>query len=415
MKKITKFIASTLIFTSVFSTVAFAKAPEPELIGTSALAVDLETNEIIYAKNIDKKMYPASITKLMTALLLAENKSPGDLLNYPEAAKNEAPYSYGLNVHPVNAGDTFTASNAMDILLLYSGNDIAYMIAENVGGSVNNFVKMMNEKAKELKMANTHFVTPNGLDDNTPDHLTTAYDLSILLKAIMSNDWTKSVINKKEASVQSTKGPVAKIENRNKLLGINGNIGGKTGYTDKSGRCLVSVYERENRKIATVVLNSEYDYPKDTKVFEDMEKLADYSYSAEKELLLQKDSDLNTITLKYNAIPLIGPERAIRVPVTIHEDITYYDTEVKPEINYNVNNLSAWKLNKDKSVGQVSVKIKNSESKYDLYPTISKLDIIKENILIYSIMLIVIISLIVLTIYLINKKKRSKRRYTRYY
>ncbi len=146
-----------------------------------------------------------------------------------------------------------------------------------------------------------------------------------------------------------------------------------------------------------------------------MEKLADYSYNAEKELLLQKDSDLNTITLKYNAIPLIGPERAIRVPVTIHEDITYYDTEVKPEINYNVNNLSAWKLNKDKSVGQVSVKIKNSESKYDLYPTISKLDIIKENILIYSIMLIVIISLIVLTIYLINKKKRSKRRYTRYY
>ncbi|WP_291584371.1 D-alanyl-D-alanine carboxypeptidase family protein [Clostridium sp. UBA6640] len=415
MKKITKFIASTLIFTSVFSTIAFAKAPEPELIGTSALAVDLETNEIIYAKNIDEKMYPASITKLMTALLLAENKSPGDLLTYPQAAKNEAPYSYGLNVHPVDAGDTFTGSNAMDILLLYSGNDIAYMIAENVGGSVNNFVKMMNEKAKELEMTNTHFVTPNGLDDNTPDHLTTAYDLSILLKAIMSNDWTKSVINKKEASVQSTKGPIAKIENRNKLLGVNGNIGGKTGYTDKSGRCLVSVYERENRKIATVVLNSEYDYPKDTKVFEDMEKLADYSYSAEKELLLQKDSDLNTITLKYNAIPLIGPEKAIRVPVTIHEDITYYDTELKPEINYNVNHLSAWKLNKDKSVGQVSVKIRDSESKYDLYPTISKLDIIKENILIYSIMLIVIISLIVLTIYLINKRKHSKRRYTRYY
>lgn len=415
MKKITKFIASTLIFTSVFSTIAFAKAPEPELIGTSALAVDLETNEIIYAKNIDEKMYPASITKLMTALLLAENKSPGDLLTYPQAAKNEAPYSYGLNVHPVDAGDTFTGSNAMDILLLYSGNDIAYMIAENVGGSVNNFVKMMNEKAKELEMTNTHFVTPNGLDDNTPDHLTTAYDLSILLKAIISNDWTKSVINKKEASVQSTKGPIAKIENRNKLLGVNGNIGGKTGYTDKSGRCLVSVYERENRKIATVVLNSEYDYPKDIKVFEDMEKLADYSYSAEKELLLQKDSDLNTITLKYNAIPLIGPEKAIRVPVTIHEDITYYDTELKPEINYNVNHISAWKLNKDKSVGQVSVKIRDSESKYDLYPTISKLDIIKENILIYSIMLIVIISLIVLTIYLINKRKHSKRKYTRYY
>lgn len=418
MKKLRKIIASTLILTSIFSTAAFAETEKkgPDLIGKSAISVDLGTNEIIYAKNIDNKMFPASITKLMTALLLAENKKPGDLLKYPEKAKKEAPFSYGLNVHPVPTGDTFTAANAMDILLLYSGNDIAYMIAENVGGSINNFVKMMNDKAKELKMTNTHFVTPNGLDDNTNDHLTTAYDLTLLLRAVMANDWTKETINKKESSVKSTKGPVAKIENRNKLLGVNGNIGGKTGYTEKAGRCLVSVYERDNRKLATVVLDSEYNMPQDTKVFEDMEKLADYSYAAERETLFTKDSEVTTATLKYNVFPLFGPEKALRVPITVKDDVKCYNnTEIKPQIKFNVNDVSAWKLNKNKPIGQVSIKVKNYEAKYDLYPTISKWTIMKQNILIYAIVLIAILAILFGIVKFINKRKRRKKRSVRFY
>jgi len=95
----------TLVFTFSFSTIAIAET-QPEIVGTSAIVMDLETKEIIYSKNIDEKKQPASITKLMTALLLAENKSKTDLLTYPAAALKEEPYSYGLNVHPVTPGDT---------------------------------------------------------------------------------------------------------------------------------------------------------------------------------------------------------------------------------------------------------------------------------------------------------------------
>ncbi|MGL4730507.1 MAG: D-alanyl-D-alanine carboxypeptidase family protein [Clostridium sp.] len=417
MNKLKKIIASALIFTSIFSTTALAEESlkGPDLLGTSAISVDLKTNDIIYTKNIDNKMFPASVTKLMTALLLAENKKPNDLLTYPKEALNEAPFSYGKNVHPVTPGDTFTADDAMEILLLYSGNDIAYMIAQNVGGNVDNFVKMMNNKAKELKMVNTNFVTPNGLDDNINNHLTTSYDLSLLLNAVIANDWTRSTIAKKEAEVKSTNGPAAKVENRNKLLGVNGNIGGKTGYTEKAGRCLAAVYERDGRKIATVVLNSQYNLPEDTKVFEDTEKLADYSYSATKVPLLTKETELESKTLKYNTFPLLGPEKAIRVPVIVKEDVLAYETSLKPEIKYEFNDVSAWKLSKDKPIGKVTVKIKDSVSEYDLYPTISKMDLVKQNIIIYILSIAVITALVVLIIKFINKRKNKRRRTVRFY
>ncbi|WP_017415990.1 D-alanyl-D-alanine carboxypeptidase family protein [Clostridium tunisiense] len=407
MKK--KVITLALTFSLLFSSTALA-APAPDLIGTSAIAVDLTTKEIIYAKNIDEKRQPASITKLMTGLLLAENKKPEDNLTYPEGAKKEPDYSYGLNVHPVQAGETFSGSDAMDILLLYSGNDIAYMIADNVGGSVENFSKLMNEKAKSLNMTNTNFVTPNGLDDNTNDHYTSAYDLTLLGEAVYKNPWVKETIAKKTSEVQSSNGPIAVIENRNKLLGINGNVGGKTGYTTKSGRCLFTIYERNGRTIATVVLNSEYNFPADTKVFEDMEKLVEYSFSAEKQVFLEKEKELKSITLKYKAIPFIGPTRTIKVPVSLHKDITLYNTELAPELNYAIEDISPWKLSADKPVGKVEVKVRNYSESYELFPNISKWQIIKDNALYYLLALLVIITIISSIVIIRIKFKRKKRR-----
>lgn len=407
MKK--KVISLALTFSLLFSSTALA-APAPELIGTSAIAVDLNTKEIIYAKNIDEKRQPASITKLMTGLLLAENKKPEDILTYPQGAKTQPDYSYGLNVHPVQVGETFSGANAMDILLLYSGNDIAYMIAENVGGTVENFSKLMNEKAKALNMTNTNFITPNGLDDNTNDHYTSAYDLTLLGEAVYNNPWVKQTIAKKTSKVKSSNGPVAVIENRNKLLGINGNIGGKTGYTTKSGRCLFTIYERNGRTIATVVLNSEYNFPADTKVFEDMEKLVEYSFTADKRVYLEKGKELQSITLKYKAIPFIGPTRTIKVPVTLHKDISLYETGLTPELNYNIDDISPWKLSADKPVGKVDVKIRNYSESYELFPNISKMQIIKDNALYYILALLALIIIVSSIIIIRIKFKRKKRR-----
>ncbi|MCJ7688636.1 MAG: D-alanyl-D-alanine carboxypeptidase, partial [Clostridiaceae bacterium] len=302
MKRRSKLILFALAFTLIFSTTVFAAEKPLDLIGKAAISVDLETNEIIYTKNIDNKMYPASITKLITALLLAENKKITDNLTYTQSAKNQPPFSYNLNVHPVAIGETMSADNVMDALLLYSGNDIAYMIADNVGGDATKFAKMMNAKAASLGMKGSHFITPNGLDDASDQHFTTAYDLTLLGKAAYKNDWVRKSMGKKESTVKSSNGVNAIVTNRNKLLGIDGNVGGKTGYTQKAGRCLVSIYERDGRKIIGVVMNSEYD-AKDTKVFEDMTKLIDYSYAAKKEVLNKKDTELKTISVPYKVIP----------------------------------------------------------------------------------------------------------------
>ena len=197
MKRGTQLLFFALVFTLVFSTTVFAAVNPPELIGKAAISVDIDTNEIIYAKNIDNKMYPASITKLITALLLAENKTKTDELKYTKNAKAQPPYSYNLNIHPVAIGDTMSADNVMDGLLLYSGNDIAYMIADNVGGNPVNFTKMMNTKAAKLGMTGSHFITPNGLDDLNNQHYTTAYDLTLAGRAAYKNDWVKKSMGKK--------------------------------------------------------------------------------------------------------------------------------------------------------------------------------------------------------------------------
>ncbi|WP_346888411.1 D-alanyl-D-alanine carboxypeptidase family protein [Clostridium sp. UBA1056] len=402
----------TLVFTFSFSTIALADS-QPEIVGTSAIIMDLETKEIVYSKNIDEKKQPASLTKLMTALLLAENKSKTDLLTYPAAALNEAPYSYGLNVHPVTPGDTFTAKDAMDILLLYSGNDIAYMIAENVGGTKDNFINMMNEKAKALGMTNTNFVTPNGLDDNTDDHYTTSYDLALLLDAAYSNEWIRETMDKKESEVKSTNGPSAIVENRNKLIGVDGNIGGKTGYTEKSGRCLAALYQRNGRTLATIVLGSDYNFPVDTQVFEDTTKLSNYGFNAQKEVFKAKDSEISEVTMEYNIIPLIGPKKAIKIPVTIHEDISLYPTDLEPELNSEVEKINVWTLSKDKSIGNTTVSVKGYEKQYDVYSGISNMDIIKSNILYYILallVLIIVVFLVLLIISKINRNRRNKKR-----
>ena len=413
MKRGTRLLFFALVFTLVFSTTVFAAANPPELVGKAAISVDIDTNEIIYAKNIDNKMYPASITKLITALLLAENKKSTDKLTYTKSAKEQPAFSYNLNKHPVAIGDTMSADNVMDGLLLFSGNDIAYMIADNVGGDAVKFAKMMNDKAASLGMKGSHFITPNGLDDANNDHYTTAYDLTLLGRAAYKNDWVRKSIGKKTSVIKSTNGPEATVENRNKLLGIDGNVGGKTGVTAKAGRCLVSIYERKGRHIIGVVMDSEYNLPKDTKVFEDMTALINYSYTAQKEILNKKNTAIKTISVPYKVIPFIGPKRTINVPLESKEDVAFYNNDVKPATSLNVSNINPWKLNKDTSVGTLAISQKDSHKIYKLYPMISKSTLIKDNIIIYAAATIVLIVVIVLILFLISSINRRKNRHGR--
>ena len=159
----------------------------PNITGKTALTIDLSSGDIIYSKNANKQIYPASITKLMTALLFAENAKPTDIIPVTESSKAQPASSLDKNFGPVEIGDSLSGEEVMDALLLYSANDSAYMIADFVSKNSTDFIALMNEKAKNLGMNDTKFVTANGLHDE--NHYTTPFDLALLGKAAYANTW----------------------------------------------------------------------------------------------------------------------------------------------------------------------------------------------------------------------------------
>ncbi|MEG2353042.1 MAG: serine hydrolase [Clostridium sp.] len=422
MNKFKKSILTILILIFTISLVpsrVFAEGntpvTPPDLYAKSAISMDLNTNEIIFSKNVDSEACPASITKLLTALLLAENKEKGDLLTYTENAKNQPPFSYGLNVHPVNIGDEITAEDAMDALLLYSGNDIAYMVVDNVAAYQQDFVKLLNSKAKSLNMTNSSFVTPNGLDDDTDNHYSSALDVAKLTKAAYENAWVRETMAKTESEINFINGNSTIVQNRNKLLGSNGCIGGKTGYTAKAGKCLSTIYERDGRTLIGVVMNSAGSTDEDTQYFEDMEKLMDYSYSLVENPVLTKDSVLKTVKIPYKVIPLAGPLKTIEIPVSIREDVNLFNSEVEYSQDIILNVLNPWTIKEDLPIGKLKITQKDYVKEYDLYSNLSKMQIIKENLTIFLglfLGIIVILALIIIITAKIKNRKIKNRRYS---
>jgi D-alanyl-D-alanine carboxypeptidase len=302
-----------------------------------------------------------------------------------------------------------SAEDIMKTLLLFSANDAAYMVADSVGGSVDGFIKMMNDKAKAIGMTNSNFVTANGLHDDA--HYTTAYDLSLLGRAAMDNVWVREVAGtKKDMITLLTTGQPAYIENRNKLLGVDGNIGGKTGYTSLAGKCLVSVYERDGRKIVGVVMKAAYD-ANDTMVFNDMQSIMDYSFKVQRSVLKPKDTTIDKVSLEYKPLKFFGPTKKIEVPFVIKDDVTYYENDInKAEIKFEtkLNNIDPWKLAKDTSIGNLQVTQRSAlaTKDYALYPTIASSELVSQNTGLYigvGVGAVGIIALLILLIAVIRK------------
>lgn len=405
-------------FTStVFAEDTAAKNPAPPNInGASAITIDVKTGEIIYAKDADKKMYPASTTKLLTALLLAENKKKGDMLSYTASAKKQPEYSLNVNFKPIPEGEKISAQNVMDGLLIFSGNDLAYVIADNVSGNSENFATLMNDKIKKLGLQNTHYVTPNGLHDN--DHYTTAYDLSVILREAWKNDWIRETMAKPTSVIKTENGPNMEIKNSNKLLGKEGCLGGKTGYTIPAGRCLTAVFERDGRQIAGVVMKSVYD--KDDKfVFDDMLKIINWSYAATPGTLFAKGETLKTETLKYKPLKFFGPEKSIEATFYTDEDVKFYENaannkdQLKKNATYDLGKYSMSDLKNGKKIGTVTINEKGAKKSYALYGKVDSSKLMKNNLPIYGIFAgatILAIAVIFILAKSINSTLKKRRR-----
>lgn len=231
-----------------------AVAP-PRITATAAAVVDVETGQILYEKQIHLCRPPASLTKVLTAIIAIEE---GNLKEKVKVSRRAA-YQEGSSIY-LEEGEELSLEELLYGVMLASGNDAAVAVAEHISGSVEEFARLMNKKAKEMGAKNSNFVNPSGLPH--PDHYSTAYDLAMIMRQAMKNEVFARITATKYKTISWADNDWGRgLRNHNKLLWSYPDItGGKTGYTRAAGRCLITSAKRNGREVIAVVLNSPNDW-----------------------------------------------------------------------------------------------------------------------------------------------------------
>lgn len=241
---------------------------EPEIQSQAAVVMDMDSGEFLYEKNADQKFYPASIVKLLTALITAENADPEATVVFSHDAVYGVEEGSG-NPLQLEAGDKMTVEGCMYAMLLESSNQAANALAEYVAGSNEKFAGYMNDKASELGCTDSNFVNPSGLNDK--EQQVTAHDMALIAGAALQNPEVREIASAKTYRLSSTLNNVDGITLQMEHQLLNGDqysypyaFAGKTGYTALAGNTLVTAAKKEDKELLTVVLKSEMTHYKDT-------------------------------------------------------------------------------------------------------------------------------------------------------
>ena len=294
----------------------------PSVAAKSAILMDANSGEILYEKNINSKRYPASITKIMTTLVAIENcNSLYDTITYSQNAIDSIePGSSQIYIEP---GERLSVEDSLYAIMLESANEACNGVAEHIGGSIEGFVDMMNEKAKEIGCKNTHFMNPNGLHHD--DHYVSAYDMALITKAALENE-----IFRKISSTVSYTVPVTNkcktqrfLWNHHKMVKrtaylYDGVEGGKTGFTIKSRNTLVTWCKRDGLELIVVVLR---DNPTDQ--YEDTIKLLNYGYKNFKAYIPLKTGTYSGFLADSDDSVICSANRLTPYSITIDGDDSY--------------------------------------------------------------------------------------------
>lgn len=244
------------------------KIDNPELNARIALIYDRASGRIIYEKNGNKQTPMASTTKILTAIVTLENADLKETVTIESKAAGIGGSRLGLKKN-----DKITVNDLLYGLMLRSGNDAAVALALHVGGSIEGFADMMNKKAEELGLTNSHFVVPHGLDNE--GHYTTAYELAKMADYALNIPKFKEIVSSKSATIYINGYPKA-INNTNNLLGsVSGVYGVKTGFTNGAGRCLVSSCKRGELDIITVIIGADTNNQRTA----DTKELIEYAFN----------------------------------------------------------------------------------------------------------------------------------------
>ena len=305
----------------------------------AALIVEKNTGKIIYEKNSETQNYPASVTKILTAILTIENCKLDDTATVSQSAISQIPSGYV--VAPLFIGEQMKIKDLLYALMLKSANDAAYVLAEHIGGSVEGFSEMMNKKAKEIGCKNTHFVNPNGIHND--DHYTTAHDMYLISNYAMKNDTFAKIVSTYQYKLPATN----KYPNNDRIMeNTNDFINPKSGYYNKivkgiktgttlqAGNCLITDSSENGLDFITVVLGAKTSNSK----FSETRKMIKYAYNnytltdLHKKGDVIKNIDVENATEETKNLNLIISDDA-----TVMNNVKIKKDEIKPNIELNEN------------------------------------------------------------------------------
>lgn len=285
---------------------SFATTSEPSVNAPVALLMDMGTGKILYEKNARQKMYPASTTKIMTAILALENRSLTDTATVSYNAIFTVPVGYS-NAN-LQLDEVLTMEQLLYVLLIPSANDAANVIAEDIAGSVESFASMMNTKAREIGCENTHFVNANGVHNE--DHYSTAYDLALIGRYAMQNETFRKFVS----TVRYTLPVTNKYDKANRVFLTTNRLvnpksgqyyesctGIKTGYTDAAKNCIVASAKKDDMELVCVIMGAGSDLTTNTNKFDDCMTLFDYGFGNYKYETLCKANDVFKVITPRNA------------------------------------------------------------------------------------------------------------------
>jgi len=410
MKKFLKTIlTSTLFLCIIFTNLSTFAAEELKVEAEAAIIAEPTTGKIIYETESEEQKYPASVTKILTAILVLENCKLDDVATCSQTALSNIPSAYV--VAPLMVGEEMRVEDLLYALMLKSANDAAYVLAEHVGKTTEGFSEMMNNKAKEIGCKGTHFVNPNGV--HSDDHYTTAYDMYLIAKYAMQNEEFRKIVSTEEYTLPATNKYTATdrvMKNTNYFLNKNSkfyneNVKGiKTGTTTQAGNCLVTDFEKDGIEFIAVILGAKTSDSK----FTETEKMLDYAYeNYEFTKMHDKDDVIRTVEIKKATKDTKDLVLLIDDTVEVLKKKEISKDDITPDIKIN-DNLEA-PISKGQEIGTITYKVEDIEYSAKL---IAGRDVVKKTYYkeIGMTFLALIVILFIIRTININKRKRRKKR-----
>lgn len=357
MKNYIKYIFNILLLLSLIilnsNSYSYAEKPALDINSPVAILMDATTGQVLYEKDAYSKYYPASITKLMTALLTIESLEPTDTITFSRNAVFNI--EFGSSHIGIREGEILTIDQALHGLLLMSANEVANGLAEEVSGSTNAFAEDMNSRAKALGALNTNFTNPHGLHDE--EHYSTAYDMALIANELVKHDYFLSIMKDLTYQIPTTNKveEIRYLSQQHKLMNYKRDatlyredvIGGKTGYTDEAKHTIVTISQSDDRILIAVILNAGKDY-----MYADTNLLLDYGYNNYKNVTIEPSSYTESLSIMENDVIAGDATVTLKAPIqlSIPKDVD------KSELTYSAELPSTLDkgVMKDNSIGTIS-------------------------------------------------------------